>query len=238
LPIDIGLTAIPAAGPQPLAAFLAGPARGGPAADLIVLPAQQLAAAGIDSYLAVPAAELAAHGETAPAAGEFSAAVPGRPGGPGPFLLLGLGDGTPAAMRAAGAAIGRRAAAGRTILTSALVGQPADVVNAFTVGLLLGGYRFSMRPADPAGEVTLLVDGPDGHPGELAAARSVAAAVALARDLTNMPSARKNPAWLASEAVGVAADSGLAARVLEPNSPARGSAACLRSAPARPARRA
>jgi len=73
-----------------------------------------------------------------------------------------------------------------------------------------------MRPADPAGEVKLLVDGPDGHADELAAARAVAAAVALARDLTNMPSARKNPAWLASEAVAVAADSGLAARVWEP----------------------
>jgi len=216
LPIDIRLTEILAAGPQPLADVLAGPATGGPAADLIVLPAQQLASAGIDAYLGVPAAGLAAHGDAAPAAGEFSAAVPGRPGGPGPFLLLGLGDGTPAAMRAAGAAIGRRAADGRTILTSALVGQPAGAVNAFTVGLLLGGYRFSMRPADPAGEVKLLVDGPDGHADELAAARTVAAAVALARDLTNMPSARKNPAWLASEAVAVAADSGLAARVWEP----------------------
>ena len=216
MPIDIRLTEILAAGPQPLADVLAGPATGGRAADLIVLPAQQLASAGIDAYLGVPAAGLAAHGDAAPAAGEFSAAVPGRPGGPGPFLLLGLGDGTPAAMRAAGAAIGRRAADGRTILTSALVGQPAGAVNAFTVGLLLGGYRFSMRPADPAGEVKLLVDGPDGHADELAAARTVATAVALARDLTNMPSARKNPAWLASEAVAVAADSGLAARVWEP----------------------
>lgn len=216
MPIDTRLTAIPAGGPQPLAALLAGPGAGQEVADLIVLPAHQLAAAGIDSYLGVPAAELTANGEAAPAAGEFSAAVPGRPGGPGPFLLLGLGDGSPAAMRAAGAAIGRRAAAGRSVLTSALVGQPAEAVRAFTVGLLLGGYRFSMNPAGPAGEVRLLVDGPGGYADELAAARAVAAAVALARDLTNMPSARKNPAWLASEAVAVAADSGLAARVWEP----------------------
>jgi leucyl aminopeptidase len=216
LPIDTRLTAIPAAGPQPLAAFLAGQGTGDPAADLIVLPAQQLASAGIDTYLGVPAAELAARGEPAPAAGEFSAAVPGRPGGPGPFLLLGLGDGTPAAMRAAGAAIGRRTADGRTVLTSALLGQSADAVHAFVVGLLLGGYRFSVKPAEPAGEVKLLVDGPDGRAAELAAARSLAAAVALARDLTNMLSEKKNPAWLASQAVAVAADSGLAARVWEP----------------------
>jgi leucyl aminopeptidase len=216
LPIDTRLTAIPAAGPQPLASYLAGPGTGQVAADLIVVPAQDLASAGIDSYLGVPAAQLAAHGEAACAAGEFSSGVPGRPGGPGPFLLLGLGDGTPSAMRAAGAAVGRRAAAGRTVLTSAVLGRPAEAVHAFTVGLLLGGYRFSVNPAGPAGEVRLLLDGPDAHADVLAAASTVATAVALARDLTNMPSARKNPAWLASEAVAVAAASGLPVRVWEP----------------------
>jgi leucyl aminopeptidase len=47
-------------------------------------------------------------------------------------------------------------------------------------------------------------------------ARAIAGAVALARDLANMPSARKTPAWLASEAVRVAAASGLTARIWEP----------------------
>ena len=51
--------------------------------------------------------------------------------------------------------------------------------------------------------------GPDGHADALAAARTVAGAVALARDLTNTPSGRKTPAWLADEAVAVAAAAGL-----------------------------
>jgi leucyl aminopeptidase len=48
------------------------------------------------------------------------------------------------------------------------------------------------------------------------AAGAVAEAVGLARDLTNMPSARKTPAWLAGEAVTVAAASGLTVRIREP----------------------
>ena len=55
--------------------------------------------------------------------------------------------------------------------------------------------------------------------GQLAAvdeARTIAGAVALARDLVNMPSARKTPGWLAAEAAGVAADSGLSVRIWEP----------------------
>ncbi len=50
----------------------------------------------------------------------------------------------------------------------------------------------------------------------VAEARTVAEAVALARDLANMPSATKTPAWLADEAVRVAAASGLSARIWEP----------------------
>src|SRR5262249_38919094 len=47
-------------------------------------------------------------------------------------------------------------------------------------------------------------------------ARAVAEAVGLARDLANMPSSRKTPAWLAGEAARGAAASGLAVRGREP----------------------
>ena len=68
-------------------------------------------------------------------------------------------------------------------------------------------------------------------------ASTVAGAVALARDLTNMPSGRKTPAWLADEAEAVAAAAGLAARVWDAeSSPRTGSAACSRWARARPGR--
>jgi leucyl aminopeptidase len=222
LPIDTQLIAVATHGPRPLAGYLAGPdgrARGvAGAAGPIVVPVQGAESAGIDSYLGAPAADVIARCEATGNAGDLTSAVIGAGGGPGPFLFLGLGDGSPAAMRKAGAAVGRRVAPGRTLITSALLGQPAAAVHAFTVGLLLASYRFSLARSDAAqaetpGEVRLLLDGPDGHPDAVAAARTVAGAVALARDLTNTPSARKTPAWLAAQAVAVAAGAGLTARV-------------------------
>ena len=51
-------------------------------------------------------------------------------------------------MRAAGAAVGRRVAPGRTLVTSALLGKPAEAAHAFIVGLLLGSYRWSQKRND------------------------------------------------------------------------------------------
>ncbi len=222
MPIDTQLIAVATHGPRPLADYLAGPdgrARGvAGAAGPIVVPVPGAESAGIDSWLGAPAADVIARCEATGNAGDLTSAVIGANGGPGPFLFLGLGDGSAAAMRKAGAAVGRRVAPGRTMITSALLGQPAEAVHAFIVGLLLGSYRWSQKrdeadPREPPGEVWLLLDGPDGHPDAVAAARTVAGAVALARDLTNTPSARKTPAWLAAQAVAVAAGAGLTARV-------------------------
>jgi leucyl aminopeptidase len=137
------------------------------------------------------------------------------------LLLLGLGDESAADMRKAGAALGRRAAPERGMLAAAALGQPAESVRAFAEGLLLGSYRFSLasgavREGGPS-QVRLLVSAGDQEStAAVSAARAVAEAVALARDLANMPSSRKTPAWLAGEAAGVAAASGLAVRVREP----------------------
>jgi leucyl aminopeptidase len=120
-------------------------------------------------------------------------------------------------MQKAGAAVGRRVRAGRCLLTSAVFGRPDEAVQAFIVGLLLGSYRFSLSAAGGAiqgnGEVRLLVAGPDDHPEVLGKGITIAGAVALARDLTNMPSDRKTPAWLAGQARTAAAQSGLGVRV-------------------------
>jgi len=225
LPIDTRLTAVAVPGPRPLAGYLAGLDGGTqPGPSPIVVPVQGAESAGIDSCLGAPAADVIASAQATGNAGDLTSVVIGPGGGPGLFLFLGLGDESPAAMRKAGAAVGRRVAPGRTLVTSAVHGKPAGAVHAFVVGLLLGSYRFTLAQHDTApddaapddaapGEVRLLVAAPDEHADVLAAARTVAGAVALARDLTNMPSARKTPAWLADEAVAVAADCGLTARV-------------------------
>ena len=223
MPIPTRLTTVVTAGPWPLAGYLAGLDRGAhgtaDAPGLIVVPVQGADSAGLDSYLGAPAADVIARSEAAGGAGDLSSAVIG-PGGSGLFLFLGLGDESPAAMRAAGAAVGRRVAPGKTLVTSALLGKPAEAAYAFIVGLLLASYRYSLKSGktgrdDAPGEVRLLTAGPDEHADVLAAARAVAAAVALARDLTNTPSGRKSPAWLADQAVAVAAECGLTARVWE-----------------------
>ncbi len=130
-------------------------------------------------------------------------------------LYLGVGDRSPGALRRAGAALGRRLPAGRPVLTTAVVAEPAAAVQAFVEGLLLGSYQFEMKsapPEDEPREVRLLT-------GSAAAAQAaeravtMADAVALARDLANMPSAVKSPAWLADQAVQIAAERGLSARV-------------------------
>ncbi|HEX7992639.1 MAG TPA: leucyl aminopeptidase family protein, partial [Streptosporangiaceae bacterium] len=113
-------------------------------------------------------------------------------------------------------------------------GWPASEVRAFTEGVLLGSYRYTEKSTvgDEAAdaELRLLVTpdgsgssqetgaaGDSGAADDVAAAISeaatVAGAVALARDLTNTPSLRKSPQWLADAAVQVAADSGLVARI-------------------------
>ena len=219
MPIATRLTAIAAPGPRPLADYLAGldgdaPGSPGP----VVVPVQGVESAGIDSYLGAPAAEVIARCEATGNAGDLTGVAIGPGGGPGPFLFLGLGDESPAAMRRAGAAVGRRAAPGRPLVTSALLGKPAEAAQAFIVGLLLGSYRFSQARRDTVpgeAEVRLLVAGPGEQADVLTAARTVADAVALARDLTNTPSGLKTPAWLAGKAVAVAGGCGLTARVWE-----------------------
>ena len=142
MPINTQLIAVPTHGPRPLAGYLAGLDGGAPggagAPAPIVVPVQGAESAGIDSYLGAPAADVIARCEATGQAGDLTSAVIGAGGIPGPFLFLGLGDGSPAAMRKAGAAVGRRVAPGQTLVTSALLGQPAEAVQAFVVGLLLG----------------------------------------------------------------------------------------------------
>src|SRR5262249_30537153 len=137
------------------------------------------------------------------------------------LLRLGLGDGSAADMRRAGAALAAGAAPGRGMLAAAALGRPAESVRAFAEGLLLGSYRFSLaagaaRETGPSQVRILVPAGDQEATAAVSAARAVAEAVGLARDLANMPSSRKTPAWLAREAARVAAAGGRTVRVRGP----------------------
>jgi leucyl aminopeptidase len=221
LPIDIRLTAIPAPAGGPLAAHLAAVTGGAGDGEDIVVAVQGVETAGLDPYLGGPAADVLAACDATGKAGDVTPVAMRAGDKPRRLLLLGLGDESAADMRKAGAALGRRAAPERGMLAAAALGQPAESVRAFAEGLLLGSYRFSLasgaaRETGPSQVRILVPAGDQEATAAVSAARAVAEAVGLARDLANMPSSRKTPAWLAGEAARVAAASGLTVRVREP----------------------
>ncbi|GAA0606473.1 M17 family metallopeptidase [Sporichthya brevicatena] len=144
-------------------------------------------------------------------------------------LLVGTGDGSPTALRRAGAALARRVRSRERLATSVVAGAGPDGVRAFTEGLVLGSYAFSLRGDTPnangaapkrdhVGAVDLHVDGRRAGAAGPAVERGLrtADAVCLARDLANTPSAEKTPAWLAAQAKKMAGRAGLDVEIWEP----------------------
>jgi leucyl aminopeptidase len=145
-------------------------------------------------------------------------------------------DGTPVAeeavRRAAGAA--SRALAGRAHVASALAlatgnSPRAELVQAAGEGALLGAYEFTAyrtatdRPGPPTA-VSLLVPDPTDRALRTATkrARAIADAIALCRDLVNMPPNELPPARLAEQAAAAADKAGLEAEVLDEKALKRG----------------
>ena len=131
------------------------------------------------------------------------------------LLLVGTGQGTPAELRRAAAALVRRVK-GEPHVAVDLRGLHAgvDEVRAFAEATALASYSFTTRP-DPTPrrlrEVVLVVDDPAGLQPGLDRALTTARAAALTRDLVNTPSLGKTPAWLADRATAVL--TGLTVRV-------------------------
>jgi leucyl aminopeptidase len=235
LPIKARVTVAPAAGLEPLAHYLAEAAHGTAAPPALIAvpvrtpedsspgPVPGAGASSLDGYLGVSAAQVVASAELTGRAGESTQTVIRLGAEASTVLFLGVGDASPGALRRAGAALARRVPAGRTAVTTAVLDEPDEAVEAFTEGLLLGSYQFTMKSAaspggDPGGsgdpaEIRLLLAGPASRAALVERAGTVAGAVALARDLANTPSMIKTPEWLADEAATVAAEYGLSARI-------------------------
>ena len=229
MPAKARVTVAPAAGLEPLADYLAEASREAAAAPALIAvpvrspdgaspgPVPGAGASSLDGYLGVSAAQVLASAELTGRAGETTQSVIRLGTAACTVLFLGVGDASPEALRRAGAALARRLPAGRAALTTAVLDEPDDGVQAFTEGILLGSYQFTMKssgpPAKDPGEVRLLLAGPASRAALVERAATVAGAVALARDLANTPSMIKSPEWLAAEAVAVAAEHGLSSRV-------------------------
>jgi leucyl aminopeptidase len=138
---------------------------------------------------------------------------------PAKILIVGVGDGDEAGWRAAGAAAARAVPRDEPLQVTLPAETAPAAVRGLAEGLWLGGYRYREAPEPSrSAEVVLITGDPERYAGSLRQARSVAAAVWLARDLTNTPSSLKNPAWFAEQVIAeVAARTGLTVTVREPD---------------------
>jgi len=173
-------------------------------------------------------AEIAALLEQAGSIGKpGSVQVLPRPlGRPRRLLLVGVGsavDGpdVEAGWRGAGAALAQAAAQEQGLTVALPRDVDPDAVRGLAEGLLLAAYRFRLgerRPSDPVlRRVTLLVPEPERYEPALLRARTTGQATYLARDLSNMPSQEKSPAWFAARMTRQAARlPGVQVRVREP----------------------
>ncbi|GAA4120367.1 hypothetical protein GCM10022415_21870 [Knoellia locipacati] len=131
------------------------------------------------------------------------------------LVLVGLGSGSPADLRAAGAAAGR-AVRGRAEVVVVAPSSDETGHAALVEGAVLGGWapaRFTdggwTAGAEVAGKVVLV--GAEADVVERSVRR--AGATLVARNLANTPSNIKNPAWMARQARTAASRSGLETRV-------------------------
>jgi leucyl aminopeptidase len=127
-------------------------------------------------------------------------------------LLAGTGDGSPAALRKAAAAVVRRSAKSRSLATTLATGRAGDAVRAVAEALGLAAYSFALAEDTkraPLRRAKLIVDELPAARRELARAATTVAAVSRARDLVNTPSMVKSPLWLADRAAELAAAAGL-----------------------------
>ncbi|MET9243580.1 leucyl aminopeptidase [Nonomuraea sp. NPDC003709] len=164
-------------------------------AELLAVPFDSTLSPEVELHL--PVSDLLAHYEAKGEAGEIVEVPVARGGGVGRVLLYGVGDGSPRALRKAGAALARRAR-GRDTLT---VVAPDGDVAAFAEAALLAAYSFRIGNGGKKPVRALALAGADA--AQVRRAQVVAQAVALARDLANTPSSVKNPAWLAERAAEV-----------------------------------
>jgi leucyl aminopeptidase len=133
-------------------------------------------------------------------------------------LLIGVGDGRPADLRRAGAALARGVLDRKGVATSIpSIGGP-DAFEAFVVGATLGSFGFHWRSNGPKHQPVpqvVVADSPTDETYDAALRRAVAVAGAAwrARVLATVPANLKNPRWLADQALAVAEETGLEATV-------------------------
>jgi len=133
-------------------------------------------------------------------------------------VLVGVGDGEPAAVRTAAASLAR-SLRGRDRLVTTLGAEGGAAAQALAEGLVLASYSpprsgIGEAPKPPVRRVDVVGEPQTGDlAADLARGTTVAEATVLARDLANTPSSTKGPSWVAARARRAAAEVGLTCTV-------------------------
>ena len=144
-------------------------------------------------------------------AGEVvSVPLPGN-GSVSEVVLVGVGDASPRALRAAGAGLARAVKDREAVATTVPSVSDDAGLRAFVVGATLGSFEFHWRSEGPKAQPVRRVVLPATPSGQDVVDRAVAIAGAgwLARSLATVPSNLKNPGWLAEQALEAGAAAGL-----------------------------
>ena len=131
------------------------------------------------------------------------------------LVLVGLGEGTSSDLRVAGAAAGR-ATRGRAHVVALAPSSDEGGHGAFVEGAVLGGWspaKFTGGAWAPGADLATHVVLVDAEADVVERAVRRARATLVARNLANVPSNIKNPAWMARQARTVATRSGLEVKV-------------------------
>ncbi len=127
-------------------------------------------------------------------------------------LLVGLGTASADDFRRAGATLARVVLDRAAVATTIAAVEPAVGLEPFVAGMVLGSFAFSWRKERPehvpAARVVLAGLADADRPA-LERAVAISGASWRARTLASVPSNLKSPAWLADQAVALAAEAGL-----------------------------
>lgn len=127
------------------------------------------------------------------------------------IFLIGVGDKSGAALRTAGATLGRKIR-GKAAELAVIAPESKNGLRSFTIAIHLGTYLWNQKTGQTLEipRVLLITD----EKSDIDEAAIISEAITSARDLIHTPSNIKNPKWLAGEAVKLAESKGLTARVL------------------------
>ena len=125
------------------------------------------------------------------------------------IFLVGIGDQSGSAARAAGAAVGRKVRGKDTTVFSACV---ESEIKSHAISIALGAWVWNLKTDKKKEEPTILVASKDSQ--LIKDAATIAKAICRTRDLIHTPANIKTPAWMGKQAEDFAKGTGLTVKIL------------------------